>query len=143
MKRILAGLLAVLTLTASTEVFPQQTSWKNTVTVCAAEQAAAANPVISRGVPACSGGGTASNGNDDAYWTEWQSDAPDYLAYDLSGVPASQRKQVIAVWYNGSTYDSIGQYVSRWTPGIGQILSIDGYKWECPALAGHVFCKCL
>ena len=113
MKRILAGLLAVLTLTASTEVFPQQTSWKNTVTVCAAEQAAAANPVISRGVPAYSGGGTASNGNDDAYWTEWQSDAPDYLAYDLSGVPTSQRKQVIAVWYNGSTYDNIGQYVSK------------------------------
>ena len=109
MKQALAGLLAVLTLTTNTAVYSQPIVQQSAVTVSAAEQTAAANPVISRGVPAYSGGGTASNGNDDAYWTEWQSDAPDYLAYDLSGVPASQRKQVIAVWYNGSTRTRIRQ----------------------------------
>ena len=75
--------------------------------------AMAANPVISRNAPAYSGGGTASQGNDNAYWTAWQSYAPDYLAYDLSGVPAAQRQQVLAVWYNDSTFDRIGQYVNK------------------------------
>lgn len=39
-------------------------------------------------------------------------DAPDYLAYDLSGVPESQRQSVLAVWYNLSTFDRIGRYVT-------------------------------
>ena len=69
MKKALAGLLAVLALTTSTAVYSQPIVQQSAVTVSAAEQTAAANPVISRGVPAYSGGGTASNGNDDAYWT--------------------------------------------------------------------------
>ncbi len=125
MKKALAGLLAVLALTTSTAVYSQPIVQQSAVTANAAEQTVAANPVISRGVPAYSGGGTASNGNDDAYWTEWQSDAPDYLAYDLSGVPASQRKQVIAVWYNGSTYDNIGQYVSKSAEPVDYVIEIN------------------
>lgn len=75
--------------------------------------AIAPNPVISRNVPAYSGTSTnPSAGNDDFYYTFWMSAAPDYLAYDLSGVPEAQRKQVMAVWYNTSSYDSIGQYIS-------------------------------
>ena len=72
----------------------------------------AAAPIISRGVPAYSGSGKASDANDDAHYTTWKSDAPDYLAYDLSGVPASQRSKVLAVWYNGSTFDRVGRYIT-------------------------------
>lgn len=125
MKKALAGILAVLMLTATAAVFPQQTAFKSTITVCAAEQAAAANQIISRQAPAYASGGKASDGNDDAYWTEWQSDAPGYLAYDLSGVPASQRKQVIAVWYNSSTYDNIGSYVSKSAEPIDYVIEIN------------------
>ncbi len=72
----------------------------------------AANPVISRNVPAYSGSTSASSGNDAHYYSFWTSSGQDYLAYDLSSVPASQRKQVIAVWYNGSTFDQVGSYAS-------------------------------
>ncbi len=71
-----------------------------------------ANPVISRNVPAYSGSASASSGNDAHYYSFWTSSGQDYLAYDLSGVPASQKKQVLAVWYNGSTFDQIGAYAS-------------------------------
>lgn len=54
----------------------------------------------------------ASDANDDAHYTTWKSDAPDYVAYDLSGVPASQRGRVLAVWYNGSTFDRVGRYIT-------------------------------
>ena len=58
---------------------------------------AGANPVISRGVPAFSGkSDSASSGNDEHYFTSWNSSSGDYLAYDLSGVPQSQRKKVLA-----------------------------------------------
>ena len=72
-----------------------------------------ANPIISRNVPAYSGSGKASAGNDDAFYTAWESSAEDYLAYDLSAIPLSQRKKVLAVWYNTSTYDNIGIYVNK------------------------------
>ncbi len=73
------------------------------------------NPVISRGCPAYSGANpaTAASANDEHYFSFWFGTAPDYLAYDLSGVPEDQRKQVIAVWYNTSSYDRIGNYISR------------------------------
>ena len=67
MKKALAGLLAILALTTSTAVYSQPIVQQSAVTVSAAEQTAAANPVISRGVPAYSGGGTASYGNDKHY----------------------------------------------------------------------------
>ena len=72
-----------------------------------------ANPVISRGVPAYSAKGDAKSGNDVHYFSFWNSATPDYLAYDLSGVPKEQKKQVIAVWYNTSAFDSIGNYANR------------------------------
>lgn len=85
----------------------------------------ASNAVISRNVTAYSGGGTASNGNDDAYWNTWDSTAGDYLAYDLSSVPADKRRQVIAVWYNTSTYDNIGQYVNRGAEPIDYVIEVN------------------
>ncbi len=73
------------------------------------------DPVISRNVPAYSGNNpaTASAANDEHYFSFWFGQSPDYLAYDLSGVPEEQRSKVIAVWYNTSSYDAIGNYVSR------------------------------
>ena len=73
-----------------------------------------ANPVISRGVPAYSGkSDSASSGNDEHYFTSWNSSSGDYLAYDLSGVPQDKRKKVLAAWYNLSSYDNLGAYASR------------------------------
>ena len=96
-----------------------------TTAVYAAETVSAANPVISCGVPAYSGGGNAAYGNDDAYWTAWESSAPDYLAYDLSNVSESQRQKVIAVWYNDSTYDNIGAYVNKSEEPIDYTIEIN------------------
>ncbi len=66
-----------------------------------------ADPVISRNCPAYSqtNPSTASSANDEHYFSFWSGTASDYLAYDLSEVPASQRKKVLAVWYNAT-----GQY---------------------------------
>ncbi|MBP3761369.1 MAG: lysophospholipase [Ruminococcus sp.] len=73
------------------------------------------NEIISRNCPAYSGNENAnpSFGNDEHYFSFWQSSSPDYLAYDLSGVKPEYRKKVIAVWYNTSAYDNIGMYVNR------------------------------
>lgn len=71
------------------------------------------NPVISRNCPAYSVSGQASAGNDEHYFSFWQSSSPDYLAYDLSDVPDSEKKQVIAVWYNTSTFEKIGSYANQ------------------------------
>lgn len=74
------------------------------------------NPVISRNCPAFDKDGdsySAKQGNDEHYFSFWNVSAPNYLAYDLSEVPEDQRRAVMAVWYNTSSYDSIGQYQSR------------------------------
>lgn len=65
------------------------------------------NPVISRNCPAYSQSSpsTAASANDAFYYSFWSGTASDYLAYDLSDVPAAQRKKVLAVWYNAT-----GQY---------------------------------
>ncbi len=85
-----------------------------TVGAVSSSSSFAANPVISRGVPAYSGkSDSAGSANDDKYYTSWTSYAEDYIAYDLSSVPESQRKQVLAVWYNNGTYDNIGIYVNK------------------------------
>ncbi|MEO8285465.1 MAG: SGNH/GDSL hydrolase family protein [Chloroflexota bacterium] len=61
-------------------------------------------PVISRGVPAYASsdrGRPASHANDNEYATYWRSSSvPAWLAYDLSGVPAGQRGNVLLAWYN-------------------------------------------
>lgn len=71
------------------------------------------NPVISRSCPVYSGTGQATAANDEHYFSFWNGTAPDYLAYDLSAVPEENRRIVNAVWYNTSSYDSIGMYISR------------------------------
>jgi hypothetical protein len=61
-------------------------------------------PIISRGVPAYASSDRdqpASNANDNDYGTAWRSrGAPAWLAYDLSGVPATQRGNILLAWYN-------------------------------------------
>ena len=73
------------------------------------------NPIISRNVPAYSSANpaTAAAANDEHYFSFWTGTSPDYIAYDLSGIPEADRETVLAVWYNVSSYDSIGNYVSR------------------------------
>lgn len=77
--------------------------------------APAPNPVISRNVPAYAGSNpaTAAAGNDDFYYSFWSAKCPDYLAYDLSGVPEENRQVIDAVWYCTSAYDVVGMYVNR------------------------------
>lgn len=71
-------------------------------------------PLISRSVPAhtnddCVGQSSASLANDGSYDTQWHACntpsalLPTYLAYDLSGVAASARSQVVVAWYNDPT----------------------------------------
>jgi cell division septation protein DedD len=67
-------------------------------------------PVISRGAPAYASGGTlATYANDADYATVWRSmaapsvDAPQWLTYDLSSVPAANRDKVLLAWYNDVT----------------------------------------
>ena len=88
------------------------------ISCCSAVSAVASvepNPVISRGVPAYSGANpyTASAANDEHYFSFWTGTSPDYLAYDLSGVPVDERKNILAVWYNVSSYDQLGRYANR------------------------------
>ncbi|MCR4644684.1 MAG: lysophospholipase [Oscillospiraceae bacterium] len=73
------------------------------------------NPVISRNCPAYSGSNpaTASAGNDEHYFSFWNAQCPDYLAYDLSEVPPENRRVIDAVWYCTSAYDVVGMYVNR------------------------------
>ncbi|MBQ3138763.1 MAG: lysophospholipase [Ruminococcus sp.] len=72
------------------------------------------NPVISRNCPVYSGKASQPNAaNDEHYFSFCFMTTPDYIAYDLSAVPSEERKQVIAVWYNTSSYDYIGNYKSR------------------------------
>ncbi len=63
-----------------------------------------ANPVISRDCPAYSSADDYSMtyANDAHYYSFWNGTAPTYLAYDLSGVPEENRKEVLAVWYNAT-----------------------------------------
>ena len=83
------------------------------------------NPVISRGAPAFSGGGKPAYANDSSYDTAWESGVPDYLAYDLSGIPAAQRQSVIAVWYNESTYDNLGKYVTQTAEPTDYVIEVN------------------
>lgn len=64
--------------------------------------------LISRSVPvyASSQIYAATNANDSNYGNEWRGAISCWIAYDLSGVPAAQRNQIVAVYYNGSgAYD--------------------------------------
>jgi hypothetical protein len=59
-------------------------------------------PLISRGVPAFSspGGTGASSANDADPSTGWSSGStPGWLAYDISGAPAADRRNALVAWY--------------------------------------------
>ncbi len=71
------------------------------------------NPVISRNCPVYSGTGQGTAANDVHYFSFWNGTAPDYLAYDLSGIPEEERRTINAVWYNTSAYDTVGLYIMR------------------------------
>ncbi|HEX3047348.1 MAG TPA: cellulose binding domain-containing protein [Bacillota bacterium] len=88
-------------------------------------------PIISRGVPAYCSVDVASNANDSDYGTTWRGNTPGWLAYDLSGVPAAQRGQVLAVWYNPDTYDYDPTILSKGSYG-----SLNTYTIEGNAAAG-------
>lgn len=87
----------------------------NSVSASAAGISAVPSPLISRNVPAYSGTNpaTASAANDEHYFSFWSGTAPDYLAYDLSGVPEEQRKEVSLVWYTTGCFDRIGDYINQ------------------------------
>lgn len=132
MKRMLAATLACLGISATAA--PISAAVEAPLGDDAAAQTTAyANPMISRNVPAFSDSGTASAANDEHYYTAWQTGAPAYLAYDLSGVAESQRQQVIAVWYNDSTYDNLGSYVSKNEEPIDYVIEINAAEGgSCP-----------
>src|SRR5437588_2663698 len=76
----------------------------------ASAPARATPQLISRGVPvfASSEIYPARNANDADYSTVWRGAIPGWIAYDLSRVPAAQRKRVLVAWYNDpltSPYD--------------------------------------
>lgn len=91
------------------------------------------NPVISQNCPAYSQTGMTSYANDEHYFSFWNSSGADYLAYDLSGVPESQRKKVIAVWYNAT-----GQFDYTVTNGSPNGVPSD-YTVEVNAADGGVY----
>ena len=62
-------------------------------------------PVLSRNCPVYAGSGQATAANDEHYFSFWFSNAPDYLAYDISAVPEENRREMILAWYNAT-----GQY---------------------------------
>ena len=92
-KRMLASIISAAVISLSS------------VTICGSNIAYAdfsSNPVISRECPAYSSSGMAASANDKYYYSFWNSNGADYLAYDLSAVPKNERKRVIAVWYNAT-----------------------------------------
>lgn len=72
---------------------------------CSISADAPASPVISRNCPVYAGSGQATAANDEHYFSFWFSNAPDYLAYDLSGASDEERSNVMLAWYNAT-----GQY---------------------------------
>lgn len=76
-------------------------------------------PVISRNAPAFASSGNPSHANDSSYSTIWRSNGtmPQWIAYDISGVPASQRARAVVFWDSGNynyasdiRYNVLGEY---------------------------------
>jgi hypothetical protein len=118
------------------------TTGQVTVYVTQAGVGVTAMPIISRGKPAFASSGTASDGNSADYGKVWKSDGqPAWLAYDLSSVPVSQRKQVIAYWVapgvdtydmtvlNNRSYDLAGPYVIEANSAAGGASSAPSSGW--------------
>jgi lysophospholipase L1-like esterase len=89
-------------------------------------------PLISRSKPAFASSGTASNANDADYSTYWMGSIPGTLAYDLSSVPAGQRGQVLAAWYN----DPMTSPYDRTVVGEIAYNSLAAYTIDVNAAAG-------
>lgn len=74
-------------------------------------------PVVSRGVPAYASSDRsrpAGLANDSNYATHWRSSGvPAWLAYDLSGVQASQRGNVLLAWYNDPLTPDYNHAITR------------------------------
>lgn len=89
-------------------------------------------PLLSRGAPAyASSGGDPSQSNDDNPASEWSSSSvPAWIAYDLSGAPASQRQKVLVAWYAIHS----GCYVSD-SPGPGEARPVS-YELEVNTAPG-------
>ncbi len=101
LKKIIAATAAMSTMIAALNCFTANASMIEP------------NPVISRNCPSYSGSGDAKSANDEHYFSFCFMTSPDYLAYDLSEIPDADKKQVIAVWYNTSAFDNIGNYANR------------------------------
>lgn len=97
---------------------------QNSVSVSAEVKA---NPVISRNCPAYSNTGNTQGVNDEHYFSFWNAPTGSYIAYDLSGTPESQRKEVIAVWYNATgAYDyTILEYQSSMNCPSGYTIEVN------------------
>ena len=79
--------------------------------------------LISRGVPAYSSSGQASDANSASYATYFRESVPGWLAYDLSSVPLRNRADVVVAYFNDTVtyhydhvlvdqvgYDNLGSY---------------------------------
>jgi hypothetical protein len=77
-------------------------------------------PLISRGVPAYASSdrsSPASRADDNDYGTFWRSSGvPAWLAYDLSGVPAGQRVNILVAWYNDPSTTDYNYALSKSSP---------------------------
>jgi lysophospholipase L1-like esterase len=104
-------------------------------------------PLISRGLPvfASRSRSAAARAIDDDYATTWSSGhppstaEPDWIAVDLSSVPALRRASVYSVWFNeaGYVYDTSEGY-SYALPGDYEIQSHDGSGDGSPPAGGWV-----
>jgi hypothetical protein len=76
-----------------------------------------------------------------AYWRDINLGYPAWVAYDLSGVPAEQRGQVLVAWYNetygyggivgraGDTYSEPGAYVIEGNSAVGSSTAAPTSGW--------------
>ena len=131
------------------------------VTPVAASSKPIPMPVISRGVPAYASGGCgdAGAGNDASYDTHWDCatvpspGAPDWLAYDLSGVPPAHRTRVVVAWFNDPVTSQFDHDVTgdpaynlprdyaievNTAPGAGGA-PVSGWTRPVPAVTGNSF----
>lgn len=100
-------------------------------------------PVISRNAPVfdSSQSNSAFFANDKNYFTTWMGPVPGWIAYDLSGVPVSQRSRIIVVWYaigakdydhsliGGEVYQNVGSYTIEGNRAAGGVKGAPDSGW--------------
>jgi len=98
----------------------------------AAEPSARGLSLISRGLPAYSGGAPAAAAVDASYDNAWRSSGvPATLDLDLSSLPPARRQRVLLAWYNDATYGYDHSLARQ--PGYNNAGS---YRIEANAAAG-------